>query len=139
LSGSFRRRLNTFHKNNLISKCMEPKLLQELQNKLQEKKSRLEAQLSSFATKDPNLKDDWDTKYPRVPGSNLEEAADEVEEYSTKLHLEFNLETQLKDVNAALEKIAKDTYGLCEQCGNPIAPERLQASPEARLCGNCNK
>ena len=104
---------------------MEPKLLQELQNKLQEKKSRLEAQLSSFATKDPNLKDDWDTKYPRVPGSNLEEAADEVEEYSTKLHLEFNLETQLKDVNAG-EGILRPSNLKMEMaasgaCGNDVS------------------
>src|SRR3989338_3496561 len=99
---------------------MEQKLLEELKGKLQAKKQQLENQLGEFATKDPNLKDDWDTKYPRVPQGNLEEAADEVEEYSTKLNVEFTLETQLKDVNAALEKIAKDTYGLCEQCGNPI-------------------
>ena len=118
---------------------MEPKLLQALTNNLREKKSRLEAQLSSFATKDPNLKDDWDTKYPRVPGSNLEEAADEVEEYSTKLNLEFSLETQLKDVNDALERVAQGKYGLCENCGKEVATERLEVSPEARLCGKCSK
>ena len=118
---------------------MDQALLKELTQKLQEKRGQLESQLASFATKDPNVKGDWDTKYPRVPGSNLEEAADEVEEYSTKLHVEFSLETQLKDINDALGRIEKGTYGTCENCGNPIAPERLQISPEARLCGNCNK
>ena len=113
--------------------------LAEYKAQLEKKKGQLETQLSSFATKDPNLKDDWDTKYPRVPEGNLEEAADEVEEYSTKLHVEFSLENQLKDVNDALERIAKGEYGMCENCGNPIAPERLEVSPEARLCGNCNK
>lgn len=117
---------------------MEQQLLEELKSQLQTKKQQLESQLSEFATKDPNLKDDWDTKYPRVPQGNLEEAADEVEEYSTKLNVEFNLETQLKDVNAALERISQGTYGVCEKCKNPISMERLKASPEARLCQNCN-
>ena len=116
---------------------MEHALLQELQQELYDKKERLETQLKSFATKDPNLKDDWDTKYPRVPEGNLEEAADEVEEYSAKLHVEFSLETQLKDVNKALERIEKGEYGMCEKCGNPIAEERLRVSPEARLCEKC--
>lgn len=101
------------------------------------KKEELEKELRRFATKDPNLKGDWDSRYPRTPGSNLEEAADEVEEYATRLDLEFTLEKRLKDVEAALEKIGKDTYGLCEQCQNSIEMERLKASPEAKLCGNC--
>ncbi|MEK7542453.1 MAG: TraR/DksA C4-type zinc finger protein [Patescibacteria group bacterium] len=116
---------------------MEPTLLEELKNQLQKKKEQLEAQLSSFAIKDPHLKDDWDTKYPRVPEGNIEEAADEVEEYSTKLTVEFSLENQLKDVNDALLRMEKGNYGMCEKCGNPIAQERLQASPEARLCSQC--
>jgi len=116
---------------------MEQKLLEELKSQLRTKKQRLESQLSEFATKDPNLKDDWDTKYPRVPQGNLEEAADEVEEYSTKLDLEFNLENQLKDVNAALGKIEQGDYGVCENCQRPIASARLNVSPEARLCSKC--
>lgn len=116
---------------------MEQQLLLQLKNQLQAKKNQLEKELGEFATKDPNLKDDWDTKYPRVPQGNLEEAADEVEEYSTKLNVEFNLESQLKDVNAALAKIGQGNFGICEKCKNPIAIERLKASPEARLCQNC--
>ena len=116
---------------------MEQLVLKELKSQLQAKKQQLESQLSEFATKDPNLADDWDTKYPRVPQGNLEEAADEVEEYTTKLNVEFNLETQLKDVNAALAKIEQGNFGICEKCKNPVALERLKVSPEALLCSNC--
>lgn len=110
----------------------------EFKAELQNKKERLEKELSAFATKDPNVKGDWDSKYPRVPQGNIEEVADEVEEYSTRVHLEFSLENQLKDVNAALEKIEKGTWGTCEKCQNAISEERLKASPEARLCSQCN-
>ncbi|MEK7510394.1 MAG: TraR/DksA C4-type zinc finger protein [Patescibacteria group bacterium] len=117
----------------------DPKLLAELTNDLEQKKKQLETELSAFATKDPQVKGDWDSRYPRTPQGNLEEAADEVEEYSTCLPIEFNLETQLKDVQEALQKIEKGTYGICEKCGETIGPERLKVSPEARLCQKCKE
>ena len=102
-----------------------------------EKKKQLELALSSFASKDPKVKGDWDTKVPRVPEGNLEEAADEVEQYSTNIHIEFNLETQLKEVTSALGRIKKGDYGKCEKCKKSISLERLEAAPEARTCTKC--
>src|SRR3989344_3576058 len=122
-------------KNNRIPK----ETLAELQTALRTKKQQLEAQLNSFATKDPNAKGDWDSKFPRIPQGNIEEAADEVEEYSTLLNIELTLENQLKDVDAALERVQEGEYGICEKCEAPIALERLKASPEARLCSQCNQ
>jgi DnaK suppressor protein len=37
----------------------------------------------------------------------------------------------------ALAKFAEGTYGVCENCNEPIAPARLEAMPEARLCMTC--
>ena len=119
--------------NNQLS----AEVLGEFKAQLQIKKEQLEEELSSFATKDPHLKGDWDTRYPRTPEGNLEEAADEVEEYSNKIHIEFSLETQLKNVDNALERIEKNAYGVCEKCNNVIIIERLKASPEAHLCSAC--
>ena len=36
-----------------------------------------------------------------------------------------------------LRAAEQGTYGICERCGNPIAPERLQIFPETRLCIDC--
>lgn len=44
---------------------------------------------------------------------------------------------QLRIVRHALAKFDDDSYGLCEECGNPIGASRLQARPEARLCIVC--
>src|SRR4051794_24033317 len=41
---------------------------------------------------------------------------------------------ELHVLRHALAKFEDDSYGLCEQCGLPIAPSRLLARPEARLC-----
>lgn len=116
---------------------MNQELSEQAKQKLETKKKQLEQELSSFATKDPGIKGDWDTKYPRVPGGDLEDAAGEVEEYSTKLHIEFSLENQLKEVQSALERIAKGQYGLCQNCGKEILKERLLAMPESQHCTEC--
>ena len=41
------------------------------------------------------------------------------------------------EIDRALGKIKAGTYGLCEQCGQPIPDARLQALPQASLCVAC--
>ena len=122
---------------------MNKKLLTELKEKLEEQRASIEAELRKFAKKDKNLKDDWDTKFPKVDGGiggqALEDAADQVEEYVNLLPIEHNMELRIRDINSALEKIEKGVYGKCEKCGKKIAEERLKILPEARECGKCEK
>ena len=40
----------------------------------------------------------------------------------------------LREIDAALQRIAAGTYGLCEVCGAPIPAARLEARPTARTC-----
>jgi RNA polymerase-binding transcription factor DksA len=49
------------------------------------------------------------------------------------------LKGSLSAVELALGKLDKGTYGTCERCGEPIAPDRLEAIPEARLCIRCKQ
>lgn len=49
------------------------------------------------------------------------------------------LRENLHDVDIALGKIDKGTFGVCERCGEPINPERLEAIPYARLCVKCKQ
>ncbi|GAB3590300.1 hypothetical protein GCM10027446_04720 [Angustibacter peucedani] len=44
---------------------------------------------------------------------------------------------RLRDVEAALVRLADGDYGRCEVCGEPIDPERLVARPTARRCIRC--
>jgi len=43
----------------------------------------------------------------------------------------------IRVIQAALARIDDGTYGLCENCGEGIAPARLSAVPEATRCVNC--
>jgi DnaK suppressor protein len=44
---------------------------------------------------------------------------------------------RLADIAAALERLDAGTYGVCENCGKPIAAARLEARPYARTCITC--
>lgn len=139
---------------------MDKKTLKELKEKLEKEKVTLEEQLRKFATKDANMKGDWDTRFPKLDNnvsgsSSLEAAADEVEEYSTLLPMEHSLEIRLQNVTLALERIRtcfqqnlvsspgseikNCHYGICENCKKEIPIERLEVSPESKFCLDCNK
>lgn len=120
---------------------MDKKLIQELKQKLEGQKKAFEQELQKIATRDPVLKGDWDTKFPKSNGGvgsqALEDAADQVEQYSNALSVEYNLETRLRDINLALGKIEREEYGVCEKCKKPIPEDRLNVFPEARHCNQC--
>lgn len=118
---------------------MNKELKEKLEQNLEKEKTSIEEELKNFASKDKNVKDDWDTRYPNRENGSMEEEADEVQEYDNLLSLEHNLELKLKDINLALEKIKNDKYGNCERCGKEIEEQRLLACPEARLCIKCNE
>jgi RNA polymerase-binding transcription factor DksA len=127
------------HRNNFTN-MIQKQLLEELNGKLLKEKEEIEAGLKDFAKADPKLKGDFDTQFPDIAGQTPEESesADEVEEYENKLHVEHVLELRLRDVNKALEKIRKGSYGICENCGKEIPFERLQANPAAKNCATHN-
>ncbi|HET6641653.1 MAG TPA: TraR/DksA C4-type zinc finger protein [Gaiellaceae bacterium] len=53
--------------------------------------------------------------------------------------LEEHDERLLEAIDAALARIDAGTYGICVNCGRPIAPERLEAMPWATLCIDCKR
>jgi len=120
---------------------MTKSFLKKIQKKLESERTTIEKELERFAKKDEKLKGDWDTLFPKwngeAGGALLEKAANEVEEYITLLPIEYALETKLKNINLALEKLKKGKYGICEKCGKKINKERLKVCPEARSCLKC--
>ena len=68
---------------------------------------------------------------------DIEDGASELEAHEHTSALLQELERQEKSLELALEKIRRGTYGLCENCGTPIDPARLEAMPETTLCLQC--
>lgn len=50
-----------------------------------------------------------------------------------------NQEFTLSEIEAALERIKNNSYGICDVCRNIIDVERMKALPYARRCIKCAK
>ena len=46
---------------------------------------------------------------------------------------------ELAEIELALDKIVKGTYGICEMCEEPIGIARLKVKPFARFCITCRE
>ena len=64
-------------------------------------------------------------------------AASQVFSQQRDLALRDRSRLELSRVEAALRSIDDGTYGTCTNCGNPIAPERLEAIPWVPHCIDC--
>lgn len=113
-----------------MAMALDTQILETLKEKLLGEKKRLEAELLRFANATETT-GNYETRIEDM-GTDPDENASEVEEYVDNLGLEKNLEAQLKDVNDALAKMDQGTYGICEETGKEIAPDRLMAYPGAR-------
>lgn len=74
-----------------------------------------------------------------VDDAGFSDRSHSTEERSRLISVIKALRSNLRDVERALAKIDAGTYGTCERCGNPIAPERLEALPWAVLCIDCKQ
>lgn len=103
---------------------LDKDFLAKQEKKLLKEKKYLEKQMS------------LSSKFPDY-GPSEEENIREVEEAAEHLGIGRNLRDLLKEINNALKKVAKGTYGKCESCRKEIELARLKAFPAASLCIKC--
>lgn len=117
---------------------MKKELLKDLEKQLTAEKDRLEKELSEFAKQNPKNIQDWNAEFQNI-GDKEDENAEEVNAFSTNLTLERTLESTLRDVEKALDKMKKGTYGICKYCNKEIDEKRLMARPSSGSCVECKK
>ena len=78
-----------------------------------------------------------DVRREGSPFGKREEEATESLELEKRLAVGKQVRDHLEEIEHALHKFEEGTYGLCDSCGKPIAPDRLEALPQASLCVEC--
>ena len=62
---------------------------------------------------------------------------------NNEVHIQLKLKQTdakiLQAIEEALVRMEKGTYGICRDCGDPIAPARLEAIPWTRVCITCKQ
>lgn len=110
-----------------------PVTFDELQQRLKEERQRLLGQLEQVRASAPAVGEMKEGS----PYGKKEEGASEVFEMERRLAVEKRLVGALSDVEHALRKFEKGTYGTCDRCGRAVEIERLEVLPQASLCMSC--
>ncbi|MFC7595096.1 TraR/DksA family transcriptional regulator [Terrabacter sp. GCM10028922] len=72
-------------------------------------------------------------------GDDQADAGAKTAEREHEISVAANARASLRQAEHALEQLDAGTYGICENCGNPIGKLRLQARPRATLCMTCQE
>lgn len=96
-------------------------------------KSRLEEQLSELERRQKSITEDLSEPL----NADLSEQAVEKEDDASLEAQAALIASEIGSVRRALSRIENGTYGACVHCGGDIAPQRLEARPEAALCIDC--
>jgi DnaK suppressor protein len=111
---------------------MDQKRVDAVRARLEDELKTVERQLSDLGVDvDGGLHVDTDEGFADSAHATSERSAMLAEVDRVRVHH--------KDVLIALEKLDDGTYGVCENCGQEIVWERLEAIPTARLCVNCKQ
>ena len=114
-----------------MSAAMSKEQLEEFQKQLTEKRDEIVRRAQQTLEQDMTLDSD------DLPDEMDLASSEYLQAFTFRLRgREKNL---LDKIQRALERIDAGTFGICEECDEPISIKRLQARPETTLCIRCKE
>jgi DnaK suppressor protein len=113
---------------------LETEQLDHSREVLLEKRAALVNQVSRLAQEAAESSEA--TENSKSPLSSAENASDAFEQDFAFMSIESE-ESLLRRVDRALQRLRENKYGQCEECGQDINQERLEALPWATMCVKC--
>ena len=98
---------------------------------------RLRADLATISAEIEELTKPPETGATIGFGKRIGEGTTEAVDRFTSVGVANDLQAIKVDTERALAKIDQGTYGICDNCGQPIAGGRLRAAPASALCVEC--
>ncbi len=118
------------------TKADPDRFLAEQRSLLMAERATYEGQAASLQAEAEALAEDMepgDTQFDEESG----EGGTMSVERERDLTLSAQARVAIDEIDRALAKIDAGSYGICEQCGQPIPKARLKALPYATLCVAC--
>lgn len=134
-SSTPRKEIQTMSKqvSKAAQKAEKPKakvpFKKEMTQKLLDSKARILQEVSSKVRSESNIL--------KFEIGDIYDIASSERERELTLTLGDRDREKLAEIEDALERINESTYGACEECGEPIAEDRLRALPFTRVCVEC--
>lgn len=95
-------------------------------NALQHELNELQAQINTL---ERNLEE--------KPNYGLGQGDPAITQWELDQVLLQQFKAQAADIEYTLSQTTEHMYGVCEQCGKPIHPDRLVVLPNTRICIQC--
>lgn len=108
---------------------MDRNLLETFANQLRERRQRY---LEQFRRAEADL-----DVMAEERESELEEHAQEEQSALLLKRMDERSLHAMSEIDAALQRIVKSNYGMCEACGEAISIARLHVLPATRYCTDC--
>ncbi len=110
---------------------MDKQKLEYFKQLLLKEKQRIMKKLLKIKEVEEQIGNSWDEP------KDLEDWADITLTEDVQAIIATRDASVLNEIDIALGKIEKGTYGICERCGKPIEIERLELIPWTKFCSNC--
>lgn len=110
--------------------------VERYRKRLEEERDRLE-ELIEDASQELEEARQTESSAERSPDPGNAEAGSMKFEYEKELSMQQNAIDLLHKVEAAISRIDRGEYGVCQSCGNDIPAARLDALPYAIHCVDC--
>lgn len=117
-----------------MEKKLTKKFITQQKIKLEGDKKKLLRQITELKKNDPFSDPDHASDNAAVDTDVREQVGHETIEAQIK-----DLQSRLSDIEIALKKITRGSYGSCEKCRKQIPIPRLNLISEARFCIDCEK
>lgn len=97
------------------------------------RKAQLEARVAELTARLTGIDAELDQPAPK----DWEDLASEREGDEVLEGMGLSGQQELRQIAAALDRLAKGTYGICTKCGDDIASARLDLLPDTPFCAQC--
>jgi len=104
--------------------------LESTRQSLTGRRRELEAELERL-TKPPS--EGANVSFGKRVGEGTAEAVERLSTTATAR----SIASSIADIDRAIEKVDAGSYGICDACGRPISPARLEALPATAFCVEC--
>jgi len=111
--------------------------MQKFRDLLLAERQRLEAELQEIEQRTARMSESDRATELSSYEDHPADLASETFEREKALAIGESVESLFNQVNTALEKLERGTFGICDACARPIKKARLHAMPFATLCLDC--